>query len=191
MPEAVEISSTTANLLTAFEDEVNARCRYNAYSVKADVEGLHGIASLCRALARAEETHAENHAKVIKGSGGQVRCEVHSFPVGQTLENLRIALGGELYECETLYPTFLENAEIAKNNPAIRTFRFAMQAEKSHAKLFRDVIELTESANTDSWIAVARNFYVCPVCGYISEAREMKLNCPVCAGPQRQFEQIN
>ena len=42
----------------------------------------------------------------------------------------------------------------------------------------------------DSWIGEARDFYVCPVCGYTSETEEEHERCPVCNCPWEKFEII-
>lgn len=56
---------TVTNLLIAFEEKSNAHAQHEAFAVQADLEGLHGVASLFRATALAEQIHANNHAKVI------------------------------------------------------------------------------------------------------------------------------
>ena len=188
---ATETSTTGEHLLAAFEYEVNAHARYDVYAARTYHEGLYtGVVCLFRAVARAEEVHAANHVWALRRSGGTIHCESRSFLVGTTLEQLKIALDSERYEGETMYPKFLEEAEAAKDALAIRTFHYALQAEKSHAQLFSRAIELIDSAATDSWVTSTRHFFVCPACGFVSEERDRNLKCPVCAGLQRWFEEI-
>jgi rubrerythrin len=108
--------------------------------------------------------------------------------VKSTLENRKVALNGEQYEIDTMYPGFLEEATERKNNAAIRTFHGALEAEKTHARLYAEAIALLVSGKTDTWIAEARDFYVCPVCGYTSETEEEHERCPVCKCPWEKFE---
>jgi rubrerythrin len=185
-----ENATTVQNLLAAFEGESNAHAKYTAFAVKADADGLHGAASLFRAAARAEQIHAANHARVIKQLGGEAKCEIHAVEVKSTLENLKAALSGEQYEIDTMYPGFLEEATERKNTAAIRTFHGALEAEKTHARLYGEAIALLVGGKRESWISEARDFYVCPVCGYTSETEEEHERCPVCNCPWERFEII-
>jgi rubrerythrin len=187
---AAETAVTVQNLLTAFDGESNAHARYTAFAVKADADGLHGAASLFRAAGRAEQIHAANHARVIKQLGGEAVCAIHAVEVKSTLENLKAALGGETYEIDTMYPGFLEEAAEHKNTAAIRSFTGALEAEKTHARLFGEAIALLVGGKKDTWIGEARDFYVCPVCGYTSETEEEHEHCPVCNCPWERFEII-
>jgi len=185
-----ENAVTIQNLMAAFEGESNAYARYTAFAAKADEEGLHGAASLFRAAARAEQIHAGNHAHVINQWSLRAECETHPIEVKSTLENLKTALNGEQYEIDTMYPGFLEEATARKNTGAIRTFTGALEAEKTHARLYSEAIALLVAGKKDSWIGEARDFYVCPVCGYTSETEEEHERCPVCNCPWERFEII-
>ena len=187
---AAENAITVQNLLTAFEGESNAHAKYTAFAVKADEDGLHGAASLFRAAGRAEQIHATNHARVIGLMGGHAECEIHDVEVKTTLENLKTALNGEQYEIDSMYPGFLEEATARKNTAAIRTFHGALEAEKTHARLYAEAIALLAAGKKDTWLGAARDFYVCPVCGYTSETEEEHERCPVCNCPWERFEII-
>ena len=187
---AAENEITVKNLLAAFEGESNAHAKYTAFAVKADQDGLHGAASLFRAAGRAEQIHAANHARVIKQLGGEAQCNLHAVEEKTTLENLKAALGGEQYEIDTMYPGFLAEATERKNTAAMRTFHGALEAEKTHARLYGEAIAMLVGGKTDSWIGASREFYVCPVCGYTSETEEEHERCPVCNCPWERFEII-
>ena len=180
---AAENTLTVQNLLAAFEGESNAHAKYTAFAAKADEDSLHGAASLFRAAARAEQIHAANHSRVLHQLGSRSECEIHPVEVKSTLENLKAALNGEQYEIDTMYPGFLQEATERKNTAAIRTFHGALEAEKTHARLYAEAIALLAAGKKDSWIGEARDFYVCPVCGYTSETEEEHERCPVCNCP--------
>lgn len=186
---APENATTVKNLLTAFEGESNAAAKYTAFAAKADQDGWHGAASLFRAAAHAEKIHAANHARVIKQLGGEATCTVHAVDVKTTLENLKTAIGGENYEVDQMYPPFLREATERNNTAAMRTFHGALEAEKTHVRLYGEAISLLEAGKKDSWIATPRDFYVCPVCGYTSETKEAE-RCPVCKCPWEKFDVI-
>ena len=186
----VETTSVLANLLDAFNGESNAHARYLAFAAKADAEGWHGVASLFCAAAYAEHIHAGNHARIIKQQGGTPHADIHRAESRSTLENLRIALGGEKFEIETMYPEFIKAADAAHNKAAVRTFTWAMQAEKTHARLFAKAIALVEAGEKDSWAAREQVFYVCPACGYTSDSANEHERCPVCQMSWDKFEDI-
>ena len=185
---AAENEITIKNLLAAYEGESNAHAKYIQFAKKADADGLHGAASLFRAAGRAEEIHAANHARVIKQLGGEAKCEIHSVEIKSTLENLKTALNGEQYEIDVMYPEFLAEATVRDSKAAVRTFTGAMEAEKTHARLYGEAIALLEGGKMNSWISATREFYVCPVCGYTSETEEEHERCPVCNYPSDRFE---
>lgn len=182
---SIENEVTLRNLQAAFEGESNAHARYSSFAVKADAEGLHGAASLFRAAARAEQIHATNHARVIRQLGAEPTAIIHPATVKSTLENLNEARAGERYEIESMYPEFIREAKGHENTAAVRTFTWAMDAEKTHARLFSEAIAVLESG----WLIAARNFYVCAACGYTSETPESE-RCPTCNLAWEKFELI-
>ena len=186
----VETTSVLANLLDAFNGESNAHARYLAFAAKADAEGWHGVAGLFCAAAYAEHIHAGNHARIIKQQGGTPHAEIHRAESRSTLENLRLALGGEKFEIETMYPEFIRAAEAAHNKAAVRTFTWALEAEKTHARLFAKAIASLEAGGKDSWAATEQVFYVCPACGYTSDSANEHERCPVCNMSWDKFEDI-
>jgi rubrerythrin len=187
---ATENSVTVKNLLAALEGESNANAKYNAFATRADADGFHGAASLFRAAARAEQIHAGNHARVIVQLGGQVAFAIHEIAIKSTLENLKVALAGEQYEISTMYPEFLAEATAHNNTAAIRTFHGALEAEKTHARLYSEAIALVEAGKKDAWIGKTKEFFVCPVCGYTTETPNEHERCPVCNAPWSRFEVI-
>jgi rubrerythrin len=181
---------TVQNLLSALEGESNANAKYNAFATKADADGFHGAASLFRAAARAEQIHAGNHARVIVQLGGQASFKIHEIEVKGTLENLKTALAGEQYEVKTMYPEFLTEATARNNVAAIRTFHGALEAEKTHVRLYSEAIALVESGKKDAWTSKTKEFFVCPVCGYTTETPNEHEKCPVCNAPWARFEVV-
>jgi len=182
---SIENEVTLRNLQAAYEGESNAHAKYAAFAVKADGEGLHGAASLFRAAARAEQIHSNNHARVIRQLGAEPIASIHPITAKSTLENLNDARSGERYEIDSMYPEFIREAKRHNHTTAIRTFEWALEAEKAHARLFSEAIAVLESG----WLIAARNFYVCTMCGYTSETPESE-RCPTCNLPWEKFEVI-
>lgn len=181
---------TIKNLLAAYAGESNARAQYKAFAAKADAEGLPGVASLFRAAARAEQIHASNQARVLRQMGAEARAEISAVKVRSTLENLKIALAGERYEIESMYPGFIAEATARINTTASRAFQWALEAEKSHDRLYSEAIPLVQTAQITSWIGAPREFYVCPVCACTSGEKQAD-NCGVCGYPSERAEAVS
>lgn len=174
---------TLQNLQAAYEGESNARAKYLAFATKADQEGYRDVASLFRAAARAEQIHAENHAKVIRTMGAEPKCVIHPAEVKTTAENLKVAIAGEEYERDVMYPGFITEAKASGQKAAVRTFSWALDAEAEHAKLYRTALESLAGGKP------ATTFYVCLVCGYTTSDGNFA-RCAICANPRERFETV-
>lgn len=181
---------TIRNLLAAYQGEMNTQARYRSFAVQADVEGLFGVGSLFRAAARAEQIHANAQARAIRHLGGTATAAVERWLVHNTLENLREALDGENHEIAVVYPAFIEEASTRINALAARSFQWAMEAEKTHVRLYSEALRLLEGNHFETWIGAARDFYVCPVCACTSKENEGSDNCVVCNYPADRMELI-
>lgn len=185
---ASEQAGLIENLRTAFEGESKAHARYAEFAEKADGEGWHGVASLFRAANRAEQIHAANHGRILRLLGGGTDLVWEPIEIRYTLDNLRTALDAEIFEVDHMYPAFIEHARQCRDMAVIRTFTWALQAEKTHARLFNEALTLVELDEEDSWVTMPREFYVCPVCGYTSEVENEAAMCPVCNCAWKRFE---
>jgi len=187
----LEQTATITNLLASYEGESNAHSKYVLFAAKADADGWHGAASLFRAAARAEGIHAKNHARVLKQLGRDAKCQIHPAEVKSTLENLKAALVGEQYEINTLYPGFIAESTESDLPIATRSLTWAMEAEKTHARLYAQAIELVENGVKDSWAGSRCDFYVCTACGFTTRTPEEQDRCPVCNLAFDKFEVIS
>lgn len=168
-----ERATTLANMQTAFNGESNAHAKYLAYAKKADEEGYAGVAALFRAAAAAEGIHAENHAEVIRQLGAKPEMTIKTAEIRTTRENLEDAISGESYEWDVMYPGMLSRARRDRDRAALRSFNFAMTAERDHAKFYRAAL-----ADLDNW-QTPRSFFVCTVCGETVDKIDFK-KCPSC-----------
>jgi rubrerythrin len=174
---------TIKNLNAAYRGESNAHNRYALFAEKADKDGFPQVAKLFRAASRAEQVHRDTHRAAIQKLGGTVEEFTLDVVIpGSTRENLEAAIKGESYERDTMYPEFLKQAEATDASPAVRSFTFALAAEKEHAQLYKAALEnLGNNARVD--------YYVCTVCGNtLSVLPEKK--CPVCRNKLDKFEKI-
>lgn len=183
--EATKAGTTLENLLAAYKGESNANARYLAFAKKADQEGYLKVAVLFRAAAKAEEIHANNHAKVIKKLGGTPNANIEAAKVGTTKENLEAAVKGESYERDSMYPSFIEQANKDNNKSAVRTFTLAMKVEANHAKLYTEALN-----NLEAWKIGGVAFNVCGECGNTIEKIDFT-RCPVCGEPKSRYFKVS
>ncbi len=165
------MATTKENLKEAFAGESQANQKYRAFAKKAAKEGFTNIAKLFNTAAEAERIHAEGHFGALEG-------------IGSTVENLRAAIEGETYEFTKMYPPMLELAE-AENHKAKRMFKYAVEAEAVHAKLYTMALEAAKQGKDLD----VTEIYLCPVCGYI-EFGEPKENCPICGTIAAKFVKV-
>ena len=178
-------SRTLENLQTAFNGESNAHNKYLAFAKKAGEEGYGEVASLFRAAAKAEEIHASNHAVVIRMLGAEPKADIGAPEVKSTRENLAVAIAGETYERDTMYPEFIAEAKAAKNSDALRTFTFAIKTEAEHARLYTEALSKLEILK-----GASKQYFVCRVCGYTTENLNF-LRCLVCGVAKEEYIRVN
>ena len=178
-------SRTLENLQTAFDGESNAHNKYLAFAKKAGEEGYGEVASLFRAAAKAEEIHASNHAVVIRKLGAEPKADIHAPEIKSTRENLAVAIAGEVYERDTMYPEFIAEAKAANNSDALRTFTFAVKTEAEHARLYTEALNKLESLR-----GASKLYFVCRVCGYTTENLNF-LRCLVCGVAKEEYIRVS
>jgi rubrerythrin len=161
--------STSENLRAAFAGESQANRRYLAFAKKAEEEGYTQAAKLFRAAAEAETVHALNHVQIT----GEVKT---------TLDNLGVALNGETYEFQKMYPEFLATAKQENNKQAAWSFDVANKVEQVHAKLFQKAIDTMKNKQELPKV----DYYVCSVCGNTVESSAPEI-CPICGSPKEKY----
>lgn len=151
----------------AFAGESQANRKYLAFAKKAKEEGYASIAKLFITTAGAEIIHSMQHLQTL-GEG-----------VKSTADNLKAAAEGETFEFEEMYPPYIEETKKDGNDAAVRTFTFANEAKKVHAQLYKKALEGLEKNEV-------KDYYLCPVCGYIGENSAPE-KCPICGTGKDKF----
>ena len=167
------MGSTKDNLAAAFAGESQANRRYLVSAEKADAEGNAQIARLFRAAAAAETVHAKSHLRVLG-------------IMGNTAENLKAAIAGELHEFTNMYPEFIDQAEKDGDTQALRSFKYANAVEKTHHRLYEEALAALDAGQE----LPEGSYYICPVCGH-TEFGTPPDKCPVCGAPGSKFEEID
>ncbi len=156
-------------LYQAYTGEAKAALRLKLYAEKAEQEGYPQMAKLFRVIAYSEEIHGERALRMLK--------EIKS-----TEENLQDSFESETQVAEVAYDKFVKLAADLENKPAGLVFSQAKDVEEVHAKLYKEAMNhLMEERET--------NYYVCKVCGYVSDGM-LPDECPVCGAKKERFEEF-
>lgn len=156
---------TESDLSAAFAGESMAHMRYTIFAERAEEEGYANIARLFRGIAYAERAHARNHLEALE----QIRGSA---------DNLQVAIDGETYEKDEMYPAYFEVAKLQKEKGAQRSIVYALRAEEVHAGLYSEAKRMVDGGRDWAIGPVA----ICSVCGHtiIGDAPD---RCPVCGQP--------
>ena len=161
---------TEKNLAHAFAAESKAAVRNEAFARKADKDGYPVIARLFRAVSEAESVHAHRYLLLLRGK------------IGSTEENLETAFQNEIKANVDEYPQLIKDASDEGKKIPFQAFSQARDVEDRHAELYK-------KAMNDMLADRQTEYYVCQVCGYISED-EAPDNCPVCGAVKSKFKRV-
>lgn len=166
------MSKSEDALREAFAGESQANRTYLAFAAKAEQEGYPQAAKLFRAAAEAETVHAHNHLRALN-------------KIMSTKQNLQEAIDGETHEFKSMYPAMIETAKAEGNKAAERSFHYANEVEKTHAKLYQEILDHLGTSQAKETYP----YFVCPVCGYTA-GKEAPDVCPVCGAKGKVFKKV-
>lgn len=173
---------TETNLISAFAGESQAHMRYLIYADRAAHKGYPNIALLLTAVAYSEKVHAGNHYKNIQHKGETPTFSGALFGSRTVEEDLQNGIDGEHFEVDEMYPSYMEVAKAQKEHAAEISFRFAWEAEKTHAAFFERAMDsVLNERDLD-----LKQVGVCDVCGYTVED-EPPDRCPICKAKKDRF----
>ena len=137
---------TEQHLINAFGGESQAHMRYVHFANQAKNEQFNNVARLFRAIAHAEYVHAGDHFQELKHlNGGFVANSMAAFGLRDSEKNLKLAIAGETYEIEEMYPTYIEVAKFQGEKGAQRSFEWSYGTEKMHKMLYEKALESVNS----------------------------------------------
>ncbi len=164
----VKGTKTLKNLKAGFIAESQAHLRNLAFAIKAEQEGYSQVAKLFRAIAEAEAVHAFNHLRLLGG-------------VSTTQENLESAFERENL-ASSAYPQFIREANEEDNTSIATVFSYSRDVERGHANLYKKALaHMMAERESD--------YYVCQVCGYVSDA-VLPDQCPICGARKEKFRMV-
>lgn len=163
---------TEENLKSSYSGESQAHMKYLLFSERADMEGYKNLSRLFKAIAYAELVHARNHLTAL----GMMRT---------SSDNLQVAIDGETYEVEEMYPAYHAVAELQGEREAQRSMNRALQAEKIHVGMYRRAKQAVERGEDPKIGPI----YICEVCGYTVEDTAPD-RCPICEAIREKFKEF-
>jgi rubrerythrin len=164
-------SKTDKNLAYAFAAESKASARNSAFALKADHDGYAQIGRLFRAVSDAEGVHARRYLRLMRGK------------IGTTEENLEAAFQNEIKANVEEYPRLIKEASAEGVTAAEAAFSQSRDVEARHAELYKNAMNNMLSD-------LEMEYYVCQVCGYISEDSAPE-RCPVCGAVKGKFKRVD
>ncbi|WP_176714128.1 rubrerythrin family protein [Orenia metallireducens] len=177
---------TAENLRSAFGGESQAYQRYRVWSQVAEEDGFPNVALLFEAIAFAEEVHASNHFEAHDNIEGDfLVASGAGFGIGSTSENLEGAIAGENFEVEQMYPSYYLVAKDQDEKDALKSFHYALEAEKTHSKLYSEARDSVENDADYDLEYVS----VCTVCGHTVKD-DTPDKCPICGASKDDFEEF-
>ena len=180
-------TTTVENLKAAIIGETTASAKYAEFAKKAREEGYKNVAVLFDAASKAESVHAANHKKVLEGMGQKMDAINPQYEVKTTAENLQAAIDGETHEFTSMYPEYIATAQADKNDRAVKSFTWATDTEKKHSEFYKKALEAVKANNDKS---LAKEYYVCPVCGNTYEDGNVENDCSFCLTPKAKFMEV-
>lgn len=172
-------------LASAFGGESMAHMRYLIFSEVAEKEGYPNVARLFKAIAFAEKIHASNHYSRLRDLETDLKVVAGAtFGPGKTSKNLKLAIMGEEFEVNEMYPAYIEIARLQGEKQAEISFKWALEAEKIHAKLYQKAKELVDKGED---MPIDGKIWICPVCGHTHVGPEPPERCPVCGAPRDKY----
>ncbi|MBP1698566.1 MAG: Rubrerythrin [Deltaproteobacteria bacterium] len=153
-----------------YEGEAKAALRLKIFAKKAEQEDLSQIGKLFRVIAFSEEIHGERALRMLR-------------EIKDTDTNLKESFQSETSIAGVAYDHFIEIAEGIGNVAASNIFSQSRDVEDGHAKLYKKAMNhlIGERETT---------YYVCQVCGYVSDGVWPEV-CPICSAPKDQFVEFN
>jgi rubrerythrin len=125
------MSQTMQNLADAFAGESQAHTKYRYFAKIAREEGNEEIAKHFEHTADQEILHAWGHLELM-------------IKKPTTKECLQMAIDGETYEFEIMYPNFIETAEFEGELVFANEANMQIAESKEHAEEFKELLTKAE-----------------------------------------------
>ncbi len=181
--EMITKDLTSVNLMKAFAGESMARNKYEYFAKIAQKEGYRDIAEHFQRAANNEKMHAKLELKAYN--------EIQTGKeFDNTIGNLNIAIDGESYENQTMYPNFAKIAKDEGHNQISKMLDLIGKIEIEHENMYKELLKRLEAGeehlsdnDDEEWI--------CEVCGHVHRGKKPPKVCPVCKHTKEYQSRLN
>jgi rubrerythrin len=149
-----------------YEGEAKAALRLKIFAKKAEEEDVPQIAKLFRVISFSEEIHGARALRMLR-------------EIKDTDANLEECFQSETRIAGVAYDQFIQLSEEVGDTTASTIFSNSRDVEDVHAKLYQKAMNHVIGERETV-------YYVCEVCGYVSDG-VLPETCPVCSAPKTQF----
>jgi rubrerythrin len=157
------------NIAEVFSQESKASDRNAAFALQAEKEGFPGLARLFRAVSDGKATHSRRFRLLMREK------------IGTTMGNLLSAYQSEVHATEETYPEMVRTARDG-STAVQKAFIQSARTDGEYAALFEEALK-------DMKGDPGKVYYVCQICGHISQGFVPE-NCPVCHAVRGRYKEI-
>ena len=183
--KSIKGTKTEQNIVNAYMDETQAYARYTYYAQAADKAQYFPLGEVYRETADNELHHAKVFLKMLQDTEVGCTAQVDAGFLGDTAENLKIAMKEE---CEAGYEFYTAAAKTATEegfDDIAKHFTAIASIEKYHHDRFAKYLEQVEAGTV--WKRDKPIKWRCLVCGYIHEGTTPPDKCPACDHPYQHY----
>ena len=176
---------TLQNLEAAFGGESIANRKYLFFADLAKQLGHGDLARLFRETAQQETEHAFAHFRLLHPelvveNPDALDQEAKNALLARCLE---LAIEGETYEYEVMYPSFAAQAQRDRDAQAVAEFNEQIDESKEHAGRYGQALAtLTGAGEEPQGADVSSGRWICKVCGVIYDPAEGDPDSGIAAG---------
>lgn len=183
--KSVKGTETEKWLCNSYLAESQAYARYTFYAWQADKENYYPIGEIFRETANNELRHAKIFLGFLDSVPVETTIGVDAGYLGQTTDNLRMALKEESVDGYEFYAKAAEVARKEGFDDIASHFDAIGKVEKTHYDRFQRMLNHIE--NGTLWKRDKPVTWKCIVCGYESVGTEPPKKCPACNHPYQHY----
>jgi rubrerythrin len=179
-------SQTAKNLIQALAIETLAIQKYSWYAKQAKKDGYEQMASILLEVAEQKKSHTKTLFRFLEGLSVELNTTLSVPPIGNTLENLKLAASAEQYEALESFAQFEKTAWEEGFKQIATKFKLFRQIKTFYSQRFNVLAD--NIVNDRVFRREKKVKWICRKCGLIYESEHALKNCPGCEHPQAYFE---
>jgi len=159
-------SETLARLQVVYNTTNNGFDRYQAFALRADLDGYAGVAALFRSVARGQQILYTAAGDALKELGSVPLATADIPDVQSTKENLdRAVKDAEAFDHDNAFITYSKRAKAEGNLKVAKLFEYVHDATIENGKLLKATLK-----NLDQMKSAGPGYFVCGLTGFVATA---------------------